>query len=353
MSPDEVGPPGTTPGEADTNTNAEQDADKGQSTSGDDAGDDDDRARAVAFIGHLDELGVPVWVGERNPRWPDHGDEFFRPQGWQKLTSEGNAKRLATFRPGDAICANTGGLITVVDVDLRNGGDIEKVRALLGEMKVRIYGDVVTPGGGRHFSVRGHPELPTVHSKRDNPKLPGFPGVDIQSFRSNVFSPLTTRPKYQGKGYAVVSDDLKELASAPADAGEPLARWVGEQLAERARKTASPKDKKNYFDLPVAPPWTGDKPDARQQAYLNAVLTNAANDVVKAQRGGRNDALFLAALKCGSFIAGAGLDEHLVVSSLRRAADSRDSREPKAHHRRQDPAPMLARALLRSHPACL
>jgi hypothetical protein len=259
-------------------------------------------------------------VGDRNPRWPGHGDEFIRPKGWQKLTSEGNVERLSTFSPGKAICANTGGLVTVFDVDPRNGGDIEKVRALLNELGERIYGEVTTPGGGRHFYIHGHPGLPTVHSKRDNPRLPGFPGVDIQSVRCNVFSPLTKRPKYQDKGYPVMSDDLAELATARADAGKAAAWWVGEQLAKQAHKAASPKDKKDYFDLPVALPWSGDKPDKRQQAYLDTVLEANAKKVARAQPGGRNDALFVAALKCGSFIAGAGMDMETVIEALQLAA---------------------------------
>ena len=195
------------------------------------------------------------------------------------------------------------------------------MRALLGELGVRIYAEVATPGDGRHFYVRGHPELPNVHSTAENNRLPGFPGVDIQSFGCNVFVPLTERPKYQGKGYTVVSDDLEALACAPADAGQPLARWVGEQLAGRARRTSGAKDKKDYFASPVAPPWSGAKPDVRQQAYLDAVLANAASEVAKAEPGGRNDALFTQAMKCGSFVAGAGLDGDAVVDALRKATE--------------------------------
>ena len=76
------------------NTNTDKDAGKRHFTSGDGAGED--IQTGLAFIGHLDELGIPLWVAQRNPRWPDHGDEFFRPKGWQKLTAEGNEKRLGT-----------------------------------------------------------------------------------------------------------------------------------------------------------------------------------------------------------------------------------------------------------------
>ena len=39
MSPDEVGPPGTTPGGTDTNTSSHQETDTGQFTDGDGAGE--------------------------------------------------------------------------------------------------------------------------------------------------------------------------------------------------------------------------------------------------------------------------------------------------------------------------
>ena len=69
-----------------------------------------------------------------------------------------------------------------------------------------------------------------------------------------------------------------------------------------------------------ASPWTGGKPDARQQAYLDKVLDENAGKVAQAKPGGRNDALYLAALKCGSFMAGAGMDVEPVGARLEAAA---------------------------------
>ena len=63
-------------------TTTDKDAGKSNFSNGDGA-DEDIQAR-LAFIGHLDELGIPLWVAQRNPRWPDHGDEFFRPKGWRR-----------------------------------------------------------------------------------------------------------------------------------------------------------------------------------------------------------------------------------------------------------------------------
>jgi hypothetical protein len=69
-----------------------------------------------------------------------------------------------------------------------------------------------------------------------------------------------------------------------------------------------------------AEPWNGATPDARLQAYLEGVLEENAKTVAEAAPGGRNDALYLAALKCASFVAGAGMDQHLVVDVLEMAA---------------------------------
>ena len=176
-------------------------------------------------------------MGKRNPKWPD-GDEFFRPKGWPTLTAEGNEERLRDFRKGMAVCANTGGVVTVIDVDPRNGGDIEKVRALLARLGVRVFAEIASPSGGRHFYIAGHPSLPSVHSKPDNPKLPGFPGVDIQSFGCNVFLTGTQRPKYQGTGYTVVLDDLDALAEGDPAGSEAFAQWVAQQLAKGAKENA-------------------------------------------------------------------------------------------------------------------
>ena len=178
-------PPKTAPRHQ--NTNTDKDAGKSNFSNGDGAGED--IQTGLAFIGHLDELGIPLWVAQRNPRWPDHGDEFFRPKGWQKLTADGNVKRLETYSPGEAVCVNTGGTVVVVDVDPRNGGDIEKVHALLGELGVRIYAEVATPGDGRHFYVAGHPEL--AQRAFDGRKQPaaglprgGHPVVRVQRLRA-------------------------------------------------------------------------------------------------------------------------------------------------------------------------
>jgi hypothetical protein len=214
-----------------------------------------------------------------------------------------------------ALCGNTGGNLAVVDVDPRNGGDIEAVRKLLDELGVRVFADVITPSGGRHFYVASCLDLPTAHS------IPDLPGVDLQSSGANVYLPGTLRPKYDGAGYTIVLNDLEALlaeslrAYAPdappgADVGgsKALGAWVAEH-APKSGVTGQPGD-----------PWNGTPPDARQQAYLNKALTEETKSVAEATQGGRNTALNKAAFTLGTFVAGAGLDQQRVEDALQEAA---------------------------------
>ncbi|MEZ0342148.1 AAA family ATPase [Mycobacterium sp. pV006] len=271
---------------------------------------DDDE---LEFLIELPLEDVTVWVA------PAGGNEFTRPSGWQSLRPDGNAARLKEWRPGMALCLNTGGLPAVVDVDPRNGGDIDKVRKLLADLGVRIFAEVTTPGGGKHFYVAGHPDLRTVHSTEKNERLPGFPGVDIQGPGANVFLPGTRRPKWGNRGYTVESNDLLALtAEGDPDGAERLMQWAAEQTATRVRKQAAQRNgDATEFEFDVAAPWPeGQRPNEGQQKYLDKVLASAEGQVIKAVAGGRNDALFGAAMKCGSFVAGAGLDLDTVVERL-------------------------------------
>ena len=200
-----------------------------------------------------------------------------------------------------------------VDADPRNGGDIEAVRHLLATLGVTVFAEIATPGGGAHFYVAGHRDLPTVHSRRgDTPKLSGFPGVDIQSHGSNVYLPGTLRPKHDGRGYTLVFDNLEALADGGDPNGaEALVEWVAANREHKAQQ------------FTTAPKWNGAEPDARQLAYLNAVIRNQAAEIsAMAPDSGRNQAVYEAGLKCGNYVAGAGMDERLVRDTLEEAADA-------------------------------
>ncbi|MGZ4513351.1 MAG: hypothetical protein ACXVX5_01215 [Mycobacterium sp.] len=308
-------------------------------------------------------MGCPLWPArpgyqhEDRPNFP----EFRRPLAWPKIQAEGNLQRLleGCHPPTDldprtsAVCGNMGGKLAVVDVDPKNGGDIEKMRGLLAELGVRIFAEVATPSAGRHFYIAGHEDLPTVHSTTKNKRLPDYPGVDILSYRAHVYLPGTYRWR-KGKGYEILFDDLDALTNDGDPQGaESFADWVAQQLASHAHSSAKSRERseqqlarnahssakgreQSEFVFDPAPQWDGTPPDTRQQKYLDATLAAEVAKVSAAQEGGRNDALNLAALKLGHYIAGAGMNQDNVIDALMGAArenglvDDDGERSPKA-----------------------
>ena len=261
---------------------------------------------SVEFVGHLDTLGVPIWT-ELN-----RSDTLTRPRGWQDLTPDQNTDRI-THRPaGAALCANMGGPIAVVDVDTKNGADVDKIRAALDAVGVRIYADILTPSGGRHFYVPGHPDLPTVHAAEGRDGLVGYPGVEILSHGTNVFLPGTARTKYAGGGYGILTDQLEALADTVAgdpDSADALVGWVAEH------RTAQPET----FTPTEA--WDGTPPGPRETAYLQAAVRRQAEHIAAmAPESGRNTACFNAGLMIGNYDAGAGLEVDPAIDQILTAA---------------------------------
>jgi len=102
-----------------------------------------------------------------------------------------------------------------------------------------------------------------------------------------------------------------------------LTGCVAEQLASsvktKARKTSGGA---REWGWDPCQPWDGTPPDRRQSVYLHAAVRNEADKVAKTATGGRNDAIFIGALKLGSYVAGAGLDEAVVIAALEAAAET-------------------------------
>jgi hypothetical protein len=254
------------------------------------------------FLTDLDGLHCPIW---RDVPRDDGGGEFHRPRGWQRIEWKPynrNLARLGGFEKGNCLCANLGSHLVVIDVDPRNGGDIDAVRQWLAVLSVRVFAEVRTPGNGWHLYVAGHREIRSVHGK-----LAGLPGVDVQGNGTNVFLPGTLRPKYDGKGYDIVFNDLQSLRElGDAQGAEALAQWVKEKLPLRT--------------VELGQPWDGTPPDARQRAYLDKVLTMECKTVSGADWGTRNDTLNRAAFRLGQFVSGAGMDQATAEAGLLEAA---------------------------------
>jgi AAA domain len=259
------------------------------------------------FLCHLGVLDVPIFTAT-----PGNGNEFDRPGGWSRLDPAGNRDRIRARRSGSAVAGVMGGRVAVIDIDTRNGGDPGNVKQLLDALHVTVYADVRTPGGGRHFYVAGHSDLPTVHASSGRDGFTGYPGVEVISFGANVYLPGTLRPRYNGHGYVILANNLEALADGGAPhAGETFAGWVADNRAH------------NGEPFTPSPRWNGAPPDKRQAAYLAAVLTNLCAELAAmGPNSGRNVALYTAGLKCGNYVAGAGMDEIRVIEALTDAADT-------------------------------
>jgi replicative DNA helicase len=246
------------------------------------------------FLGGLDALGVAIFTGR-----PGVESEFERrPNGWADLDAAGNGQRQARWRPGDALCGVTG-RVAGLDCDPRNGCDPAEVRRAMSEIGVRIYAEIATPGDGAHFYAPGHPDLATAYT------LDGWPGLEIHSWGACMYLPGTQRPKYDGRGYHIVRDDLAALLDGDDDSAVALLDWAD---------THRPGSGESF---PLAPRWNGTAPDRRQAAYLAAALDRQARELAgMAPDTGRNRALYIGALKLGNYVAGAGLAEQNVIDAL-------------------------------------
>src|SRR4051794_12643097 len=199
---------------------------------------------AYDFVLHVGAM-VPVFTAPPGI----NGHEFIRPLGWQRLDLAGNIDRLHRHEPGHAVMGVMGGPVAVVDVDVRNGGDPDRTRQLLDALGVRVFADVLTAGGGRHFYIAGHPDLPTVHATRDREAFSGHAGVEVISFGANIYLPGTTRPKYDGAGYVILDDNLQALEDGgDPDGADTFAGWVADNRATKST------------EFTMADAWTGDPP---------------------------------------------------------------------------------------------
>ncbi len=245
------------------------------------------------FVRQLDAAGVPLFVAPARGR-----GEFDRPKGWQDLTAEGNTERLAAWQPGWAVCAVCGPALTVLDVDPRNGGNPEQVMRFLDERGIRRFANVITPGGGVHYYVAGHPDLRKFI-------IPELPGVDLQARYANVFVPGTERPKYDGRGYVPTGD----LDPALID-GDPAVDQLYELYLEHEAQRVAKDDKR-----PAAPVWSGGEVSPRAAAYAASALAGEADEVAKTSVGGRQARLYVAAVKLGSLMAGSGVPAETEIRS--------------------------------------
>lgn len=140
----------------------------------------------LTFARQLVKLGMPVFTARL-----DAAGNPTPPPRWQLTKPDLSLVRPPA--PGRALCAVTGVVYDVIDVDPRNGGT-ESFKALdkeLGDDAPEVYWEVKTPSGGRHLYI----------ASLGIAKATGFmPGLDLQAGdaegkgRGFVFLPPTVRP---------------------------------------------------------------------------------------------------------------------------------------------------------------
>jgi hypothetical protein len=134
----------------------------------------------------LVDMGVPVFACQLK----SNGDPV-PPREYQKLKPSHD--QVDQWKPGMAMCAVTGVVFDVIDIDRRNGGQLslKRLAKTLGDDGPMVYWEVATASGGTHLYV-----APLGLGTR-----PGFmPGIDLKgglpdgSSRGFVFLPPTVRP---------------------------------------------------------------------------------------------------------------------------------------------------------------
>jgi len=129
-------------------------------------------------------MGVPIFRcrldAEGNP-------EGRLAQRWQQTEAgEASHKAIDLWEPGMGLCAVTGHVFDVIDIDPRNGGDDSwpLLLARLAEDPPLIFGMAATPSRGAHFWITAQNVAKTKLMK----------GIDLQARGGFVFIAPTLRP---------------------------------------------------------------------------------------------------------------------------------------------------------------
>jgi hypothetical protein len=135
-----------------------------------------DQEQALAVARELVGLGMPMFLA------PFEDGEYKLPLRWQSITADPMV--VDNWRPGMALCAVTGHVLDLIDIDPRSGGVVPE-----GHLPP-VYASAATPSGGMHHFV-----LPLGVRSRDGV----WPGVDVKS----------GRPDGSGRGFAFIAPTVR------------------------------------------------------------------------------------------------------------------------------------------------
>lgn len=236
--------------------------------------------RDVRALRSLQAAGVPIFTCDLKMV---QGEEVGFPKGWTTTTPADYDLRRA--QQGSAFCVVTGHGVDVIDIDPRNGGDVEAVADVLMDSEAPIVASVRTPSGGAHYYI---PSTGLMGMK-----MP--PGIDYLATRHMAFAPPTERPKYPGKVY----------------------RWMG--IPDAARVTSDVAlARAAVLDLAVGQTHKGTVLNSAESTLIIEVrdIETGAGLVRLAREGRRNKRLY----EVAATLAGRGFDEPSLVDALVPAA---------------------------------
>ena len=265
------------------------------------------REEYLSVAQELLRMDVPVFAAKRNPYYgllrldgELEDREYFYPKGWQEFKAD--PKFLDSWEPGDALCAVTGVIFDVIDVDVKTAGWHESLEMLKAQKAVPDCGCVRTPSMGLHYYV------PRTGVRT---MISAWPGIDFKAGDVNdmgrgfVFIPGTFRPRYNFKGYEplepidwdkIISLDFKEYWN--------FMNLVVPMESERLPRVHGDGEFKGQY--------------TREQCEEAVVRFMRVKDSLrrKSRTGNRNNELNKAAYLAGGLISGLGLDEGIATTEL-------------------------------------
>jgi hypothetical protein len=137
--------------------------------------------QALTIAKELAGLGMPMFLA-----YPDASKSsgYALPPAWQQTPADPQV--VDNWRPGMALCAVTGHVLDLIDIDPRSGGDLDPVA-----LSAPVLALAHTPSGGQHRFV------PTIGvPSRDGV----WPGVDIKS----------GAPDGSGRGFAFIAPTIRK-----------------------------------------------------------------------------------------------------------------------------------------------
>jgi len=227
----------------------------------------------------LDELGFVLFRAEPNRNYggsqyhrnkkrawnePDQREFLYR-ERWSKLIHADNAERIDKFTPADRICLVMDQRVCEVETD---GADGDALRELLAELGVVVFLELASPGGGSKFLIARHPALFWVTPDKE---VAGWPHIEVKP--SGNFTIAAKRPKYDGRGYRVVDNNIHLLRGEVDNSGtKRLADYLLPKLPPKREHVYTAKiDVANVTD--------------RDVRYALAVVERACEDFAKVDTG--------------------------------------------------------------------